>query len=45
MFKTIRADIRAALKRTRREERLEVFFTYSGLHALVAYRIAHFFIR
>ncbi|NLK17195.1 MAG: serine O-acetyltransferase [Clostridiales bacterium] len=44
MFKTIRADIRAALEKDpAARNAFEVFFTYSGLHALVAYRIAHFF--
>lgn len=44
MFKTIRADIRAALERDpAARNAFEVFFTYSGFHALLAYRIAHFF--
>jgi serine O-acetyltransferase len=43
MFKTFRADIRAALEKDPAARNgFEVFFTYSGFHAIRAYRFAHF---
>lgn len=43
MFKKFRADLRAALDRDPAARNgFEVFFTYSGFHAIRAYRFAHF---
>jgi serine O-acetyltransferase len=42
MFKTIRQDLRAVFDRDpAATSRLEVILTYAGLHALLAYRLAH----
>ncbi len=42
MFNSISRDFKAALERDpAATSRLEVFFTYSGFHALLAYRVAH----
>ncbi len=42
MFQTLRDDIQAVFERDpAATSRLEVIFTYSGLHALLAYRFAH----
>lgn len=42
MFPTLRDDIQAVFDRDpAATSRLEVVFTYSGLHALLAYRFAH----
>jgi serine O-acetyltransferase len=43
MFKTFRSDIRAVLDRDPAARNgFEVFFTYSGFHAIRSYRFAHF---
>jgi serine O-acetyltransferase len=43
MFKTFRSDIRAVLERDPAARNgFEVFFTYSGFHAIRFYRFAHF---
>ncbi len=42
MFKTIRQDLQAVFERDpAATSKLEVFLTYSGLHALLAHRVAH----
>ncbi len=42
MFNTLRDDVKAVFDRDpAATSRLEVMFTYSGLHALLAYRFAH----
>ena len=42
MFKSIARDLQAVFERDpAATSRLEVFFTYSGFHALLAHRIAH----
>ena len=42
MFNSISKDFKAALERDpAATSRLEVFLTYSGFHALLAYRVAH----
>ena len=44
MFKTLREDIRAIRERDPAARNgVEIFFLYSGLHALIQHRIAHFF--
>lgn len=44
MFKHLREDIEAVMENDpAARSKLEVFFTYSGLHAIWAYRIAHWF--
>ncbi len=46
MFRKFRADLRAALdKDPAARNRFEVFFTYSGFHAIRAYRFSHFLYR
>ena len=46
MFKTIRQDLQAVFERDpAATSKLEVFLTYSGLHALLAHRVAHKFWR
>jgi len=46
MFDKIRADFRAVFEMDpAATSKLEVFFTYSGFHALLAHRIAHWFYR
>lgn len=46
MFNSISRDFKAALERDpAATSRLEVFFTYSGFHALLAYRVAHWLLR
>ncbi|MDD4002699.1 MAG: serine O-acetyltransferase [Clostridia bacterium] len=43
MFKTFRSDIKAVLDRDPAARNgFEVFFTYSGFHAIRSYRFAHF---
>jgi len=43
MFKTFRSDIKAVLERDPAARNgFEVFFTYSGFHAIRTYRFAHF---
>lgn len=42
MFQRVRADIKAALERDpAARSRLEVFFCYPGLHAIILYRMTH----
>lgn len=42
MFKSISQDFKAVISRDpAATSRLEVFFTYSGFHAILAYRVAH----
>lgn len=44
MFKKIKSDLMAALKKDpAAKSKFEIIFTYSGFHALVKYRIAHWF--
>ncbi|ANE46762.1 serine acetyltransferase [Paenibacillus swuensis] len=44
MFRTMRSDIQAVFDNDpAARSRFEVIFTYSGLHAIWAYRIAHWF--
>ncbi len=46
MFKTIRQDLQAVFERDpAATNKLEVFLTYSGFHALLAHRVAHKFWR
>lgn len=46
MFKTFRTDIKAALEKDPAARNgFEVFFTYSGFHAIRSYRLAHFLYR
>ncbi len=46
MFRTLRADIRQIREKDpAARSTLEIILTYSGFHALVYYRIAHFFYR
>ena len=44
LFKTLREDIKAIKERDpAARNSLEIFILYSGLHALISHRIAHFF--
>ena len=46
MFKALREDIRAIRERDpAARSAVEIFILYSGLHALIYHRIAHFFHR
>ena len=46
MFRTIRQDLRAVFERDpAATSKLEVLFTYSGFHALLAYRVANWLLR